>query len=287
MKWTLPLTIVVILLSACSINPTKAVQPTNEAEEQVVSDTPQASMPNPASVYCTQQGYLTEIRTADDGSQAGTCIFPDGSECDEWAYYRGECAPASQSVPTSSPIAAVETVLPVLTEFPTAMPIDPADYQGWWTYTHAVYNFSIMLPEDWIVDETTTADPLMNGYMLILHPKDTAPGFVVERENIRLTFRRMGEEVRLWPTGVGQGEFIEQGSLDIAGSAAQRMLLVCPTGEVTSIWYHQGDGGPNIVRGDLEFGFIFSAGAHCEAGYSLVGKIQRLGEMMIASLKVP
>jgi putative hemolysin len=52
-----------------------------------------AVMPNPASVYCEQQGYKSEIRTAADGSQYGVCVFPDGSECDEWAYYRGECGP--------------------------------------------------------------------------------------------------------------------------------------------------------------------------------------------------
>ena len=134
-----------------------------------------------------------------------------------------------------------------------------------------------MLPEDWIVDETTIADSADEWHLLILHPKDTVPGLVVERENIRLTFRRTGEEVRLWPTGVGQGEFIEQGSLDIAGSAAQRMLLVCPTGEVTSIWYHQGDGQPNLVRRDLEFGFIFSAGADCEVGSQSRWKNTALG----------
>jgi hypothetical protein len=57
---------------------------------------PKAGMPNPASVYCTQQGNKLEIRTAADGSQNGICIFPDGSSCDEWAYYRGECGPSEQ-----------------------------------------------------------------------------------------------------------------------------------------------------------------------------------------------
>lgn len=259
---TLILTLVLLLLAACVTPP-----PTPVA---VSTDTPQANMPNPASVFCEQQGYRLEIRTAADGSQTGVCVFPDGSECDEWAYFRGECGP----LPTA-------TVSP--TEFPTAMPIDPADYQGWWAYTHAVYGFSIMLPEDWIVEEITTNDPLLNGHMLSLHPE-----YAVDKENIRLTFRRAGEEARLWPTGVGQGEFIPQGTLDVAGQPAQRLLLVCPTGEVTSIWYHQAEGQPNLTRGDLEFGFIYSATpSHCESGYSLSGKVQRVGEMIIASLKVP
>ena len=63
-------------------------------------------MPNPASVYCRQGGNKLEIRTAADGSQYGICVFPDGSTCDEWAYYRGECGPAAQVSPT--PATALE-----------------------------------------------------------------------------------------------------------------------------------------------------------------------------------
>ena len=63
-----------------------------------ISPTPQANIPNPASVYCEEQGYKLEIVTAADGSQSGLCIFPDGRSCDEWAYYRGECGPAQLTV---------------------------------------------------------------------------------------------------------------------------------------------------------------------------------------------
>jgi putative hemolysin len=52
-----------------------------------------AGMPNPAAVYCEEHGGTSEIITAADGSQSGRCSFPDGSACDEWAYFRGECAP--------------------------------------------------------------------------------------------------------------------------------------------------------------------------------------------------
>lgn len=65
-----------------------------------------AGLPNPASVYCTQNGNKLEIRTATDGSQNGICVFPDGSECDEWAYYRGECGLAAQI--SATPAATVE-----------------------------------------------------------------------------------------------------------------------------------------------------------------------------------
>ncbi|MGE5224856.1 MAG: hypothetical protein ACM3PY_20670 [Omnitrophica WOR_2 bacterium] len=191
------------------------------------------------------------------------------------------CKPTPMPVATGTPpVVEAATSIATPAEIPTPRPVDPADYQGWWTYTHPVYNFSIMLPEDWIVEEITTSDPLMNGHALSLHSKNNAGN-----ENIRMTFRRVGEDARLWPTGVGQGEFISQGTLDVAGSPAQRVLLVCPGGEVTAIWYHQSEGQPNIARGDLEFGFIFSAGSHCEAGSNLSGKVQYMGEMIVASLK--
>jgi inhibitor of cysteine peptidase len=52
---------------------------------------------NPASVYCEQQGGTVEIRTDDEGGQVGVCVFDDGSECEEWAFYRGECEPGTGS----------------------------------------------------------------------------------------------------------------------------------------------------------------------------------------------
>jgi putative hemolysin len=45
---------------------------------------------NPASVYCEGLGYELELRTDDTGSY-GVCIFPDGSECDEWDFLAGRC----------------------------------------------------------------------------------------------------------------------------------------------------------------------------------------------------
>jgi putative hemolysin len=241
------------------------------------SPTPATNMANPASVYCKQNGGRLDLRQDATGGVAGVCVFPDGSECDEWAYFRGECNTANQA-PTSAPAN-------IPTEFPTPRPIDPADYQGWWTYYNATYGFSIMLPPDWVVDETTTSDALMNGHILMLR----SPQGEGEDLQIRMTFRHTGEDVLLWPTGVGSGEFIPQGTLDVAGQPAQRVLFVCPTGQVNAIWYQDAsESNANIQRGNLEFGFIFSlTGFYCEEGHSLSGKLQYAGEMVIASLQVP
>ncbi|MBG0771203.1 MAG: DUF333 domain-containing protein [Anaerolineaceae bacterium] len=54
----------------------------------------ESGLANPASVYCEEQGGTLDIRD-EDGGQVGYCIFADGSECEEWAFYRGECGPES------------------------------------------------------------------------------------------------------------------------------------------------------------------------------------------------
>ncbi|XSG73626.1 DUF333 domain-containing protein [Herpetosiphon llansteffanensis] len=57
---------------------------------------PALDMANPASVFCTEHGGTLTIRQDAAGNQTGFCGFPDGSECEEWAFQRGECGPASQ-----------------------------------------------------------------------------------------------------------------------------------------------------------------------------------------------
>src|SRR5512143_3680197 len=97
MKHIYRLTLLTIILILMSCAPQSQPTPAPVSTIQAATDTPaptQAGMPNPASVFCEEGGYKLEIRTAADGSQSGYCIFPDGSECDEWAYFRGECGPS-------------------------------------------------------------------------------------------------------------------------------------------------------------------------------------------------
>jgi putative hemolysin len=86
-------TIILMTLAACTAPQVETLNPT-------ATDIPQVNMPNPASVNCEQNGNKLEIHTAADGSQYGVCVFPDGSTCDEWAYFRGECGPAAENSPT-------------------------------------------------------------------------------------------------------------------------------------------------------------------------------------------
>jgi putative hemolysin len=81
---------VILTLTACN------------AEKPVPTDSNE--IPNPASVFCKENGGTEENRQATDGSVTGFCLFSDGSECDEWTYFRGEC-----KVGDSLKNAAVET----------------------------------------------------------------------------------------------------------------------------------------------------------------------------------
>lgn len=84
---------ILLALTACTVSHN------SEASDPTVTPIPQVSIPNPASVYCADNGNKSEIRTAADGNQTGVCIFPDGNTCDEWAYFRGECGPAANGTP--------------------------------------------------------------------------------------------------------------------------------------------------------------------------------------------
>lgn len=55
-------------------------------------DNQKTQIANPASTYCIEQGGKLEIRRDSDENEYGICKFSDGSECEEWAFYRGECS---------------------------------------------------------------------------------------------------------------------------------------------------------------------------------------------------
>jgi putative hemolysin len=96
MKGIVTVTIILLVLTACAA-------PGVQSSGSVATETVPAGIPNPASVYCEQNGNKLEVVTAADGSQSGRCVFPGGSTCEEWAYYRGECAPvAAEGTGTAS-----------------------------------------------------------------------------------------------------------------------------------------------------------------------------------------
>jgi putative hemolysin len=86
------LALVVWLLAGCASAATEPSPTPAPPPPPTETESPSAGLANPASVFCEEQGGQLEIRT-EAGGEVGYCIFPDGSECEEWAYFRGECAP--------------------------------------------------------------------------------------------------------------------------------------------------------------------------------------------------
>jgi len=76
--------ILIVIFLALSMTGCKRDQSSSGSEVKIA---------NPASEYCEENGGKLEIRTDASGGQSGVCVFSDGSECDEWAYFRGECSP--------------------------------------------------------------------------------------------------------------------------------------------------------------------------------------------------
>ena len=55
----------------------------NAAEQKTKTD--EKGMPDPAAAYAVKLGYKYEIREG----EGGVVIFPDGTECGTWSFFRG------------------------------------------------------------------------------------------------------------------------------------------------------------------------------------------------------
>lgn len=153
---------VLLALAACSSAKTSPTEETN------------LSMPNPASVFCEENDGVLEIRQDTDGNQFGVCIFKDGSECDEWAFYRGECAPGEgKTAPSATPGEAAAAV--------EASPEVASD--GCFIYRNAALGYSFhylagasIIQNDEPLKSITIAGQVVNGETwpnyTISHPAD-------------------------------------------------------------------------------------------------------------------
>jgi putative hemolysin len=98
-----------------------------------------AEVANPASVYCEENGGTLEIRSDAEGNQSGVCVFPDGSECDEWAYFNVDCFPGdSLAVAEPTPIAAATG-----------------------SYANEAFGLRFNYPADWFGPDETIAEPIL------------------------------------------------------------------------------------------------------------------------------
>ena len=72
----------VVVLPGCNNN--------SSSEEVLNEEVANEEVVNEAREYCIDNGWTHEIVTSDT-SVYGECTLPDGTVCEEWEYFNGEC----------------------------------------------------------------------------------------------------------------------------------------------------------------------------------------------------
>ena len=65
----------------------------DECDQECKDDKPQVMLGNPASKFCMDNNGKLDFRKNTEGGEYGVCLFEDGSECEEWAFYNDACKP--------------------------------------------------------------------------------------------------------------------------------------------------------------------------------------------------
>lgn len=97
----------ITILALCFLGLIMLGCPAPTQTQQNQTQNASASIANPASVYCVHNGGISKIVTAADGSQSGLCILPNNTQCDEWAYYRGDCPKANKTAANLTRISSL------------------------------------------------------------------------------------------------------------------------------------------------------------------------------------
>ena len=79
--------VLVLFGAACTTSTTSPTKVADGNEDERGS----VGVPPTAAGYCMQLGYTEQLGDSGDPTN---CAFPDGTTCEEWSFYRGECGQA-------------------------------------------------------------------------------------------------------------------------------------------------------------------------------------------------
>jgi putative hemolysin len=233
----------------------------------------ETGMPNPASVFCEEQGGTVDIRTDESGGQVGFCVFADGGECDEWAYFRGECAPAEVSPGTDA--ETEESAGATTIYLPGIAALQAFDYADWQSYKNMTYGFSFRFPLDWLLEEVTNPDDTMYRHRVTLtHPQEPMA-------TLHIAFKAASEDQQITPTGLGAGDIVDRGSVPFLGEDLVRQALVAE-GKDFGVLY---GGTGEVVRGELVFWMGLNYAGNPMEDPGLSAEVQTLADQIVASLQ--
>jgi len=143
-------------------------------------------------------------------------VFPDGSECEEWAYFRGDCQPGDS-------LAWKE-----LTNTPDPTSAPSSAYDGWNFLRNEELGFSFRYPPEYelVVDRTKAANVIISGPVM---NNDSRPSITLSYPTDREDFRPPeGTDLEAWLIehyliAAGKGEplgEIRQDDIEIAQATA-------------------------------------------------------------------
>jgi putative hemolysin len=135
---------------------------------------------NPASEYCVNNEGKTQIRTNADGSQTGYCVFKNGNECEEWAYFRKECG--------------------------------KIDISDWNTFKNIKYGYQIKLSADWVVDDKNIDD-----IIFLVVNKDYSASFEISVTSVKEEYNIDELIKKSLPNEVKEGRNINKEEIMVDG----------------------------------------------------------------------
>ncbi len=163
---------------------------------------PIVGLDNPASTYCIVQGGRLEIEATANGDQIGFCNFSDGTRCEEWAFYRGECRPGERYdlpptttatepalTPLSEVFAAMQASLPA-NAFDTiaAQPLQTTDgRQLWVVYSTGMRNVDLNpVPSHVVAIYANQAGRWQELDRVALNTADAEPDYIGDVQQVEI-----------------------------------------------------------------------------------------------------
>ncbi len=125
------LVIFMFVISGCRSQPQDYMLSKEEAQKERIKE--KSGVANPATLHCMNTTGATWQLKEGPAGQYGKCTFPDGSWCEEWAYYNGYCEPGMNMTTCSGQFWGKSTCPP--DHNPVCAYLNQTD--GWKTFNNA------------------------------------------------------------------------------------------------------------------------------------------------------
>jgi len=183
--------------------------------------------------------------------------------------------PPAPPTPTPSPLPTA-TSRPASTVDPTPTQPPAERYQGWQTFTHPTYGFSLRYPAGWLLEEDQRAVSTTKGHWLkIWSPQEP-------RMTVNVGYKRAGEDQRITRSGLGAGELQERDAIAFLDQDVRRQVLVCQ-GYAMTVLYGPGE----IPRKRLAFTLALDYSGDWCAAPGLPDAAQASADAIVASFTIP